>query len=237
MQLLEKDPDKRPASATDVLNATETIDLVDTRAPTEEVATIARGPLYQRTFVGRETELKQLQSAFDSATSGNGALMMVVGEPGIGKTAICEQLSTFATIRGGKPLVGHCYEEGSLSLPYLAFVEVMCSYVLARETRELRKELGTDAADVARIVSEIREKLKVKPREEGDPEEERYRLVQAVSGFLIAHIGRFYCQYPVFRQTYILSIRTKTQPTGSSKNLVTFFKSLYIFAYCFNFSG
>ena len=44
---------------------------------------------------------------------------MVVGEPGIGKTALCEQLATYVALRGGKALVGHCYEEGSLSLPYL----------------------------------------------------------------------------------------------------------------------
>jgi tetratricopeptide (TPR) repeat protein len=37
---------------------------------------------------------------------------------------------------------------------------------------------------VARIVSEIRERLKVKPRPSTDPEEARYRLLQAVTGFL-----------------------------------------------------
>ncbi len=58
---------------------------------------------------------------------------MVVGEPGIGKTSLTEQLATYAVLRGGKCLVGHCYEEGSLSLPYLPFVEAMRSYVLARE--------------------------------------------------------------------------------------------------------
>jgi predicted ATPase len=80
--------------------------------------------------------------------------------------------------------MGHCYEEGSLSLPYLAFVEALRSYVLSREIKDLREELGTGAADVARIVSEIRERLKVKPRPQKDPEEERYRLLQAVTGFL-----------------------------------------------------
>ena len=55
---------------------------------------------------------------------------------------------------------------------------------LAGMIRELRNELGTGAADVARIVSEIREKLKIKPKAARDPEEERYRLMQAVTGFL-----------------------------------------------------
>jgi tetratricopeptide (TPR) repeat protein len=185
LQLLEKDPQKRPSSASDVLQALESIDAGKvSKEASRETSAITENPLYRRVFVGRELELKQLQSAFDSAVSGQGALMMVVGEPGIGKTALCEQLATYVTLRGGKTLVGHCYEEGSLSLPYLAFVEAMRSYVLSREVKDLREELGTGAADVARIVSEIRERLKVKPRPKGDPEEERYRLMQAVTGFL-----------------------------------------------------
>jgi len=81
-------------------------------------------------------------------------------------------------------LWGHCYEEGSLSLPYLAFVEAIRSYVLDRETDELKKELGSGASDVARIVSEVREKLRVEPREAQNPEEDRYRLMQSVTSFL-----------------------------------------------------
>ena len=116
--------------------------------------------------------------------SGQGALMMVMGEPGIGKTALCEQLATYVTLRGGRTLVGHCYEEGSLSLPYLAFVEAMRSYVLNREDKDLQKDLGTSGGDVARIVSEIRGRLKIKLRPQKDPEEDRYRLLQGVTSFL-----------------------------------------------------
>jgi serine/threonine protein kinase/tetratricopeptide (TPR) repeat protein len=185
MQLLEKDPDKRPASASVVLQALESIEAGKAKKePSKENKSSTENPLYRRVFVGREPELKQLQSAFDGAMSGQGALTMVMGEPGIGKTALCEQLSTYVTLRGGRTLVGHCYEEGSLSLPYLAFVEAMRSYVLSRELKDLREELGTGAIDVARIVSEVGERLKIKPRPQKDPEEERYRLMQAVTGFL-----------------------------------------------------
>jgi tetratricopeptide (TPR) repeat protein/archaellum biogenesis ATPase FlaH len=183
MQLLEKDPEKRPGSATVVLQALESIAAGKAKEESVQKATPAENPLYRRVFVGRERELKQLQSAFDGAISGQGALVMVVGEPGIGKTAICEQLATYVTLRGGKTLWGHCYEEGSLSLPYLAFVEAMRSYVIDREPEDLKKELGSGATDVARIVSEIREKLKVEPREAQNPEEDRYRLMQAVMSF------------------------------------------------------
>jgi len=151
LQLLEKDPEKRPESAAVVLQALEAIEAGKVKGEPLKEAPI-ENPLYRRVFVGREPELKQLQSAFDGAISGQGALMMVMGEPGIGKTALCEQLSTYVTLRGGRTLVGHCYEAGSLSLPYLAFVEALRSYVLSREVRDLREELGSGAADVARII-------------------------------------------------------------------------------------
>ncbi len=186
MQLLEKDPDNRPASAKIILQTLEAIEKGKAKTRTvEETATPAENPLYKRVFVGREQELRQLQSAFDGAMSGQGALMMVLGEPGIGKTAlVCEQLATWVALRGGRTLVGHCYEEGSLSLPYLAFVEAMRSYVLDREVADLKKELGSGATDVARIVSEIREKLDVKPKTSENPDEDRYRLMQSVTSFL-----------------------------------------------------
>jgi len=182
LQLLEKDPEKRPESAAVVLQAMEAIEARKIAEPSREAP--AENPLYRTVFVGREPELKQLQAAFDGAISGQGALMMVMGEPGIGKTALCEQLSTYVILRGGRTLVGHCYEAGSLSLPYLAFVEALRSYVISRDVRDLREELGSGAADVARIVSEIRERLKVRVRPKKDPEEERYRLMQAVTEFL-----------------------------------------------------
>jgi tetratricopeptide (TPR) repeat protein len=184
MMLLEKDPDKRPNSAKDVLQALESIEKGELKETTIEQKTPTENPIYRRIFVGRENELKQLQNSFTGAMSGQGALIMVVGEPGIGKTAICEQLATYATLQGGQTLWGHCYEEGSLSLPYLAFVEAMRSYVLDRDPGELKKEMGSGASDVARIVSEVREKLQVEPRETINPDEDRYRLMQAVTSFL-----------------------------------------------------
>jgi len=191
LRLLEKEPAKRPASAAEVRAALESVaEHLSSRPPSprgkeESSSPPPANPLYRRTFVGREQELRKLQGAFDSAISGQGSLAMVAGEPGIGKTSICEQLATYAAIRGGKTLVGHCYEEGSLSLPYLPFVEAMRSYVLAREPEGLKQDLGSGAGEVARVVSEIRDRVGIVEDAAGaDAEEQLWRLLQAVTSFL-----------------------------------------------------
>ena len=117
--------------------------------------------LYRRTFVARESELRRLHAAFDEAASGHGGLVMVAGEPGIGKTSLCEQLATYVTECGGSAHAGRCYEAGSASLPYLPFVEALRSYVLSREPDGLQQDLRSGAGEVARIISEVRERVTV----------------------------------------------------------------------------
>jgi DNA-binding CsgD family transcriptional regulator len=80
---------------------------------------------------------------------------------------------------------GNCYEEGSLSLPYLPFVEAMQSYLLSHEPEALRSELGTNAGFVACIVPEVRERLRIELPPRDNPDEDRWRLFDAVTSFLI----------------------------------------------------
>ena len=47
-------------------------------------------------FVGRQREIDALSSALDDALAGHGRLVMLVGEPGIGKTRTAQELSVLA---------------------------------------------------------------------------------------------------------------------------------------------
>src|SRR4029077_3232514 len=85
---------------------------------------------------------------------------------------------------GATPPAARCTEEGSLSLPYLPLVEAMRSYVLAREPEGLKQDLGSGAAEVARLISEVRDRVSVELRPAGDAEDDRWRLYQAITGFL-----------------------------------------------------
>ena len=55
-------------------------------------------------FVGRERELEQLRDAFDGAFQGRGSVVMLVGEPGIGKTR---------TVAGARDLRAHARRRGA----------------------------------------------------------------------------------------------------------------------------
>ena len=135
-------------------------------------------------FVGRQAELQQLRAAFDNATGAQGSLVVLVGEPGIGKTALCEHFSEFVSVHGGRRLVGHCYEEGSFRPPYQPFVEVFATYLQDCDIQAVSAGLGSGMAELARMLPTLRERLHISPRPPGDPEEDRWRLLQASTDLL-----------------------------------------------------
>ena len=61
-------------------------------------------------FVGRQREMAQLRAALDDALGGRGRLVMLAGEPGIGKTRTAQELAMLAEQRGAQVFWGWCYE-------------------------------------------------------------------------------------------------------------------------------
>ena len=51
-------------------------------------------------FVGRAGELAALTADLDAAVGGHGGVVLVAGEPGIGKTRLVEELAARANVRG-----------------------------------------------------------------------------------------------------------------------------------------
>jgi hypothetical protein len=50
-------------------------------------------------FVGRQEEMDQLKAALENALFGRGSLVMIVGEPDIGKTRLAEEFGVYASLR------------------------------------------------------------------------------------------------------------------------------------------
>jgi DNA-binding SARP family transcriptional activator len=63
-------------------------------------------------FVGREREVAALVRALDDALAGRGRLLVIGGEPGIGKSRLAEELASRATDSGREVLWGRCWEAG-----------------------------------------------------------------------------------------------------------------------------
>ncbi len=66
-------------------------------------------------FVGRHRELADLKVVLEDAVSGHGRLVMLVGEPGIGKTRTAKELASHSQGRGAQVLWGWCYQVAALT--------------------------------------------------------------------------------------------------------------------------
>jgi DNA-binding CsgD family transcriptional regulator len=142
------------------------------------------GPPAGNRFVGRDREMGGLRAALDDALSGRGRLVMLAGEPGIGKTRTAQELASHAETLGAQVLWGWCYE-GEGAPPYWPWVQPMRSYVQQRDPEQLRAEMGPGAADIAEVIPEVRAKLPdLEPPPPLEPDQARFRLFDSIARFL-----------------------------------------------------
>jgi eukaryotic-like serine/threonine-protein kinase len=186
LRCLAKNPDERPESAaalSEALKAAmETATTVAGRAVEGEANPLDR--LAGGVFVGREKEMDELRAGLEDALSGRGRLLMLVGEPGIGKTRTSEEFATYARLRSVQVLWGRCYE-GEGAPAYWPWVQIIRSYVHDKEPKELMSEMGPGAADIAQVVSEVKERLPGLPVPPAlEPEQARFRLFDSITTFL-----------------------------------------------------
>ena len=143
----------------------------------------AKGP-GGNAFVGRQPEMDELQSTLEDALSGQGRLVMLVGEPGIGKTRTAQELAARAEQQGAHVLWGWSYEEAGAP-PYWPWIQPLRSYIQQLDPDQLRSQMGVGAADIAEVISEVRGKLPgLKPPPALEPEQARFRLFDSITTFL-----------------------------------------------------
>lgn len=137
------------------------------------------------TLIGRDDELAELLAGLNDAVAGRGRVVLVSGEPGIGKSRLAEELASRADAQGVRVISGRCWEEGGAPA-YWPWVQSLRSYVRDVDAGALRAELGAGAAEVAQIVPEIRAVFPDLPSLPAlDPEGARFRLFDSTTSFLI----------------------------------------------------
>jgi class 3 adenylate cyclase/tetratricopeptide (TPR) repeat protein len=135
-------------------------------------------------LVGRDTELTRLDGALNDVLGGQGQLVLVAGEAGIGKTRIAEELAARARARGVSVAWGRCFESAGAPA-YWPWIQVLRAYAVTRSPDALKFELGRGAAELAQLVPEVAELLPGLQRPPTlDPETARFQLFDAVTSCL-----------------------------------------------------
>jgi hypothetical protein len=107
----------------------------------------------QSPYVGRAAERRTIGERYAAAADGQGGLVFVVGEPGIGKTRLVTECCDVAVEAGALVLTGSCHD-GEVSA-YAPVVEALTAWVRATSTGEVIEVLGADAPIIGRVVPAV----------------------------------------------------------------------------------
>src|SRR6266849_2784246 len=89
-------------------------------------------------FIGREKELATLAELLDAADRGEGGVVLIGGEPGIGKTRLLAEFAARAKTVGWLVLTGRCYDSEGMAA-YGPFTEAIRAYVATIGPEDLKR--------------------------------------------------------------------------------------------------
>jgi signal transduction histidine kinase len=137
-----------------------------------------------RPLVGRRKELDALGAALDGAINGRGSVCLVSGEPGIGKSRLCEELSLAAADKGATVAWGRSWEAGGAPA-FWPWVEILRAVFEPLDAKTLRSALGAGASDIVQLIPELANTLEIASPAPLAPVAERFRLFDAVANALV----------------------------------------------------
>ena len=138
LQCLEKEPAKRPQRAGEVAEALERYragmrDSDRGRSIGEFTRTLHMPRPAHAPFIGRQKESAELQHRLNAAIAGECQLVLVGGEPGVGKTRLLDELEHLARARQIRVLHGRSIEQ-ERGLPYQEFFELVLEHFRVKDT-------------------------------------------------------------------------------------------------------
>jgi DNA-binding CsgD family transcriptional regulator/tetratricopeptide (TPR) repeat protein len=137
-------------------------------------------------FIGRGPELISLTKALDEASAGSGGIVLIAGEPGVGKTRLLAHFAEQARNDGWLVLFGHSEESEGMPA-FLPFIEALTGCVRNCSKDELESHLASSGPAVSLLAPEIRQRVNdLRPEEPLSLESERYRLFDSVTQFWLS---------------------------------------------------
>jgi predicted ATPase len=143
----------------------------------------ARAPTFEANLIGREKEWAALGKAWKAVDKGQSRIVLIEGEPGVGKSRLAEEFLRWAVANGGTVLRGRGYDVQT-SIPYEPVVEVL------RDALSAPGLAGTDPewlTEVSRLFPELRQRFPALPVPAALADSaEGWRLFEGVSQLILA---------------------------------------------------
>jgi ABC-type oligopeptide transport system substrate-binding subunit/predicted Ser/Thr protein kinase len=176
LQLMSKKPEDRPERAAELRKALDRPDLLDAEsAGPGSLTTLGR--IVRGRLVGRDKEFAHARELWSKAVDGQAQMLLISGEPGVGKTRLLREIVTQVELTGGRVLGSTSYAEGGP--PYSAFRQIL---------REVFHEASKNGfslpqvvlADLIALAPELQKRYPdIPPNPQADPQTERHRLFES----------------------------------------------------------
>ncbi len=142
-----------------------------------------RPPMIMPHLVGRASQLATLQLLVEQAKRGEGHLVLISGEAGIGKSRLVAEVKTSTTSQGFLLLQGNCFPT-DVTYPYAPLLDLLRSLFASRPAAPLATELERLARDLFPLLPELvpDQAMPLLPLE---PEQEKRRLFAVLANFFL----------------------------------------------------
>lgn len=111
------------------------------------------GALPVTPLVARERDLAQVLGAVDGVAGGTGRLVLISGEPGVGKTRLAQEVTLEVRNRGFAIAAGRCYEAHQ-NIAFYPFVEALTA-VYGAAPASIQADISRQWPDLARLLPSL----------------------------------------------------------------------------------
>jgi predicted ATPase/DNA-binding CsgD family transcriptional regulator len=150
-------------------------------------------PIICPVLVGRDPQLEALGHLLNQTSSGQGQMLLLCGEAGIGKSRLVAELKTSVTAQGFRVLEGKCFPT-DLTFPYAPLRDLLRSCFASLSPAEIVAAVGSFARALSPLLPErvslLPELANPPPLLPLDPKQEQGRLFAALADFFTRQTGQ-----------------------------------------------